>query len=151
MTRVTGRDQSREPGTLPWLDIPALGWPQADVPHTAPGSREVVQLCLPLKQADRSDSWWGGWQSLPAEQWWSHCPCSLHWAMCYQRCAQLVSPSSRNQLPSIQVQVFLAQQGLAGASLHFASGNFPFELAVAETQSEGFSLSCDFKRAFVIV
>lgn len=58
MTRVTGRDRSRDPGPLPWLDIPASGCPQVDVPHTALGSREVVHLCLPLKQADRSDSWW---------------------------------------------------------------------------------------------
>lgn len=58
------------------------------------------------------------------------------------------SPSSRNQLPSIHLQVFLTQQGLAGASLHFASVSFLFELTVAEKpmnfSSGGFSLSCDF-------
>lgn len=41
-------------------------------------------------------------------------------------------PGSRSQLPSIHLQVFLPQQGMAGASLHFASMNFPFQLAVAE-------------------
>lgn len=59
MTRVTGRDWSRNPGTLPWLGIPAPGRPRVDVPHPALGSRGVVHLCLPLEQAvRRGDSRW---------------------------------------------------------------------------------------------
>lgn len=42
------------------------------------------------------------------------------------------SLGSWSQLQSIHLQVFLLQQSLACASLHFASINFPFQLSVAE-------------------